>query len=417
MVLGIIAEYNPFHNGHWYHLLNSKEKTKADYTIAVIGGNFTQRGEPSFLDKWTKAEMALKNGVDLVIELPTIYSTSSAENFAEGAIKILNSLKIVDYISFGAETDNIGKLNSIATILHEEPKEYKLSLDSELKKGLSFPKARENALKKYMSSTKNLDQNLDSNDLSFMASSNNILAIEYLKALKKYKSKMIPITIKRKDSGHLNSDYTGSISSATSIRNMLKTNNTKNIKNVLTPTSYGILKDELKAGHYVSDISLFEKTIMYKLRTMSLVEIANLPDVYEGLENSIKKAANSCNSVEDFVNIVRSKRYTETRIRRILLYTLLGITKKDMAISKRTTPYIRVLGFNENGKKLISQISKNNPNLSVITSTKKFIDSKPNRNLKTMLDIDINSTNIYTLGFTNDSWSNLDFSQKVISIK
>ena len=134
MVLGIIAEYNPFHNGHLYHLLKSKEKANADYVIAVIGGNFTQRGDPSFLDKWSKTEMALKNGVDLVIELPTLYSTSSAENFADGAIKILNSLNIVDCVSFGTETDNLAKLNSIATILHEEPKDFKTLLESELKK-------------------------------------------------------------------------------------------------------------------------------------------------------------------------------------------------------------------------------------------------------------------------------------------
>lgn len=406
MVLGIIAEYNPFHNGHLYHLLKSKEKANADYVIAVIGGNFTQRGEPSFLDKWSKTEMALKNGVDLVIELPTLYSTSSAENFADGAIKILNSLNIVDCVSFGTETDNLARLNSIATILHEEPKDFKTLLESELKKGISFPKARENALNKY----------LNSNESKILSSPNNILAIEYLKALKKYKSHIRPIAIKRKDSGHLTLDYTGSITSATAIRNMLKTNNTKNIKNVLTPVSYTILKDELKSGHYVSDISLFEKIIIYKLRTMPLSEISNIPDVSEGLENSIKKAANSCNSIDEIINIVRSKRYTETRIKRILLYVLLNITKKDIALSKRTKPYIRVLGFNENGKKIVSQISKNNPTLSIVTSVKKFLDSKPNKSLKTMIDIDIYATNVYTIGFQNDSWNNLDFTKKIIQI-
>ena len=406
MVLGIIAEYNPFHNGHLYHLLKSKEKANADYVIAVIGGNFTQRGEPSFLDKWSKTEMALKNGVDLVIELPTLYSTSSAENFADGAIKILNSLNIVDCVSFGTETDNLAKLNSIATVLHEEPKDFRAILESELKKGLSFPKAREYALNKY----------LNSNESKILNSPNNILAIEYLKALKKYKSNIRPIAIKRKDSGHLTLDYTGSITSATAIRNMLKTNNTKNIKNVLTPASYTILKDELKNGHYVSDISLFEKIIIYKLRTMSLSEISNIPDVSEGLENLIKKAANSCNSIDEIINIVRSKRYTETRIKRILLYVLLNITKKDMILSKRTRPYIRILGFNENGKKLVSQISKNNPALSIITSVKKFLDSKPNKSLKTLIDIDIYATNVYTIGFQNDSWNNLDYTKKIIQI-
>ena len=404
MVLGVIAEYNPFHNGHLYHLLKSKEEAKADYTVAVIGGNFTQRGEISIVDKWTKAEIAIANGVDLVIELPTIYSTSSAENFADGAIKILNSLKIVDTLSFGTETEDLNKLNIIANILYNEPKEFKIILEEELKKGISFPKAREEALVKYLN---------DKSYLSLLSSPNNILGIEYLKALKKHKSKIKPISIKRKDAGHLTMEYTGEITSATAIRNLVKNNNFKKIKSFLTPSSYTILMDEIKNGHFVRDISLFENIIIYNLRNMSIEEIANLPDVSEGLENVIKKAANSCNTLDELINIISSKRYTETRIRRILLYSLLKISKKDMLTSKKSTPYIRVLGFNDNGKKLISQISKANPKLSIITSVKKFMSSNTNRNLQNMLDTDIFATNVYTIGFLQDSWSNLDFTKKI----
>ena len=404
MVLGIIAEYNPFHNGHLYHLLKSKEESGADYVVAVIGGNFTQRGEPSIIDKWAKAEMAIANGVDLVIELPVTYSTSSAENFADGAIKILNSLKIVDTVSFGLETNDLNKLNIIANVLYNEPKEFKLLLDTYLKKGISFPKAREEALVKYLN---------DSSYATILSSPNNILGIEYLKALKKCKSKIKPISIKRKDAGHLSLEYTGEVTSATAIRNLIKNNDFKRTKKFLTPASYTILMDELKKGHFVTDISLFENTIMYNLRTMSLEEISNLPDVSEGLENAIKKAANSCNTIEEFINIVSSKRYTETRIRRILLYSLLKITKKDMDISKRVTPYIRVLGFNNNGKKLISEISKKNPRLPVITSLKKFMDTNINKNFNKLLNKDIYSTNVFTLGFLNDSWSNLDYTKKI----
>ena len=404
MVLGIIAEYNPFHNGHLYHLLKSKEKANADCTVAIIGGNFTQRGESSLIDKWTKAEMAIANGVDLVIELPTLYSISSAENFADGAIKILNSLKIVDTLSFGAETEDLNKLNIIANILHNEPKEFKLVLEEKLSKGISFPRAREEALIQYLN---------DSSYSTILSSPNNILGIEYLKALKKHKSKIQPISIKRKDAGHLTLDYNGEVTSATAIRNLIKNNDTKRAKKFLTPASYTILMDEIKNGHFVQDISLFENIIIYNLRNMTLTEISNLPDVSEGLENLIKKAANSCNTIDEFINIVSSKRYTETRIRRILLYSLLKITKKDMNLSKKITPYVRVLGFNEKGKKLVSQISKANPKVSIITSVKKFIDSNPNKNLQTLLDKDIFSTNVYTLGFPNDSWSNLDFTKKI----
>ena len=404
MVLGIIAEYNPFHNGHLYHLLKSKEKANADCTVAIIGGNFTQRGESSLIDKWTKAEMAIANGVDLVIELPTLYSISSAENFADGAIKILNSLKIVDTLSFGAETEDLNKLNIIANILYNEPKEFKLILEGKLSKGISFPRAREEALIQYLN---------DSSYSTILSSPNNILGIEYLKALKKHRSKIQPISIKRKDAGHLTLDYNGEVTSATAIRNLIKNNDTKRAKNFLTPASYTILMDEIKNGHFVQDISLFENIIIYNLRNMTLTEISNLPDVSEGLENLIKKAANSCNTIDEFINIVSSKRYTETRIRRILLYSLLKITKKDMNLSKKITPYVRVLGFNEKGKKLVSQISKANPKVSIITSVKKFIDSNPNKNLQTLLDKDIFSTNVYTLGFPNDSWSNLDFTKKI----
>ena len=193
-VLGIIAEYNPFHNGHLYHLAESKKKCEATYTIAVVGGNFTQRGEPSIFDKWTKTKIAIENGIDLVIELPLLYSISSAENFAEGAIRILDSLEIVDFLSFGAENADINLLSKIANVLYEEPKEYRDILSAELKSGVSFPKARANALTAYLESPDNINE--------IVSSPNNILAIEYLKALKKYESTIAPVAIARKGSFH-----------------------------------------------------------------------------------------------------------------------------------------------------------------------------------------------------------------------
>ena len=350
--------------------------------------------------------MAIDNGIDLVIELPCIYSISSAENFANGAIKILNSLKIVDHISFGAECEEISKLNNIANVLYEEPKEFKSILSSELAKGYSFPKARENSVIKYLK---------DKTYSDIISMPNNILGIEYLKALKKLRSKIQPVLVTRKDSGHLNTDYTGTISSASAIRNMIKTGHTRNLKNALTPSSYTILKDEINQGHFVKDFSDFEKIIMYNLRLKNIEDIQKLPDVSEGLENLIKKAASSYNTLEDFINTVSSKRYPETRIKRIILYSLLNITSKEMEISKKVTPYVRILGFNENGKKLLSMINKKNPNLNIITSLKKFMDENNNKNLQMMIKKDILATDVYTLGFFKDSLSNLDYSKKVIS--
>lgn len=404
-VLGIIAEYNPFHNGHLYHIAKSKEETGAQYVVAVISGNFVQRGNTSIVNKWTKARMALLNGADLVIELPTVYSISSAENFAEGAIKILNSLGIVDTLSFGMEAKDISTLNNIANVLYSEPKEYVTILSHELKKGNSFPKARENALMMYLNDIKRY--------ANIMAGSNNILGIEYLKALKRTKSTINPVGIKREKVLYNDKYIVDEFASATAIRKMLMTKQLGDISKVMPRNSYLLLGEELKKGHYVIDISRFEKEIIYNLRRMSIEDIAKLPDVSEGLENSIKNAADSCNTIEELINIVKSKRFTQTRIQRILLCSLLGITKKQMDISRKTVPYVRVLGFNNKGKELISEMMRLNPKLNVITSVKKYIDTVANRNLKEMLETDILATNVYTLGYYSDSYSNLDYTNKI----
>lgn len=407
MVLGIIGEYNPFHNGHLYHIAESIEQTGAKYVVCVISGNFVQRGNTSIINKWAKTKMALENGADLVIELPTIYSTSSAENFAEGAIKILNSLKVVDTLSFGMEATDIATLNNIANVLYNEPKEYVTILSHELKKGNSYPKARENALMMYLNDIKKY--------ANIMSGSNNILAIEYLKALKKTKSTMLPVGIRRKKVLYNDEYIVDEFASATAIRKMLVTRQFSDIRKVMPKSSYMILGEELKKGHYVIDLSKFEKEIIYTLRKMTVEEIRNLPDVSEGLENTIKNAADSCNTLEELVNIIKSKRFTQTRIQRILIYTLLGITKKQMSTARKIDPYVRVLGFSNKGKALISEITKANPKINIVTSVKKYMDEVSNKNLKEMLQTDILATNVYTLGYELDSWSNLDYTNKIVT--
>ncbi len=405
-VLGVIAEYNPFHNGHLYHLTESKKMTGATYTVAIMSGNFTQRGDTSLIDKWSKAKSALECGIDLVIELPVLYAISSAENFADGAIKLLNSMQVIDYISFGAETADMNMLNMIADILYDEPKEYQNLLAKELQSGISFPKARENALISYLN---------DNKYATLLSSPNNILGIEYLKALKKYKSTIQPIAMPRIESAHNDLNYSGNIASSTAIRDIIKNNRLDIAKKLMPDSSFKNLFENIKIGHIVPDISIFEKEIILKLRSMSTYEISLLPDVSEGLEFSIKKAADSCNSIIQFLNIIKTKRYTFTRLQRILLYALLGITKKDIAMSKKTQPYIRILGANERGKYLISEVAKSNPKLNIITSVKKFTDKNLNRNLKTMLEKDIWATDVYTIGYEYDSFSHLDFTNKIIT--
>lgn len=407
-VLGIIAEYNPFHNGHLYHINESKKAVDADYVVAIMSGNFVQRGDTSLIDKWSKAEMAIKNGVDLVIELPLLYSISSAENFAEGGIKMLNSFNIVDYISFGSELCDVNILNEFADVLFHEPKEFVSVLNHELSKGFSYPKARENALLMYLNDIRKY--------ANILSSPNNILAIEYLKALKKYKSSIVPVSITRNKVDYNSTQIVDGFASATAIRKIAMTNDVWSLRQAMPKSSFDIMYECLRAGKTVSSLAKFEKEIIYNLRRMTISQIANLPDVTEGLEYSIKNAANSCNTIDELINIVKSKRYTTTRLKRILVYCLLGITKRDIMDSRKVAPYIRVLGFNERGKELLSGISHANPKLEIVTSVKKYLETSSNRILRNMLEKDIFATDIYTLGYDYDSSSNLDYTHPIVTL-
>lgn len=404
-ILAIICEYNPFHNGHLHQLNESIKLVKPDYVVCIMSGNFVERGNTALINKWARTEMALNSGVDMVIELPTIYSISSAENFASGAIKILNSFNLDTVLSFGSECGDIAILNKFAEILYKEPTEYVTMLNHELSKGLSFPKARENAMLLYINDIRN--------SANVLSGSNNILALEYLKQIMKTGNKISPITVKRIGTEYNSLSQSNNIASATAIRKMLIQK--KPVKDFMPNSSYTILKEELGNGRYVLDISQFEKQIIYKLRCMSIEQIANLPDVSEGLEYKIKDAANSCNTLETLMLMIKSKRYTMTRINRILLYALLNITKQDYINSQKISPYIRVLGMSENGKLLLSELSRNRK-LNIITSVKQFMDKNNNKILNSMLEKDILATNIYTLGYRKNPDANLDFTQKLIIV-
>lgn len=405
-ILGIIAEYNPFHNGHLYHINQSKELVNPDYTVCIVSGNFVQRGNVSIIDKWSKTEMALRGGANLVIELPTIYSISSAENFSEGCIKILSSFKSDTVLSFGSECGDINTLDRFAEILYKEPPEYKSLLNHELQTGVSYPKARENALLMYVNDIRKYANTL--------SCPNNILGIEYLKAIKRLKSNILPITLKRFGVEHDSSNIVDSFASATHIRTLLCEN--KDISKLVPRFTYDILARQINSGKSVLDIAAFEREILYSLRRMTNNEIKNLPDVTESLANSLIYAINSCNSYSEVIDMVKSKTYTLSRIKRILLYALLGITKEDMENSRKTKPYIRVLGLDEKGKELLSELAKSNSKVPVITSVKNFYTTSNNKILNRMLNLDILATNIYTLEYLNDSQANLDYTQKLVTL-
>lgn len=419
-VLGIIAEYNPFHNGHLYHINSSKAIYQADAAVCVMSGNFIQRGEPAVADKWARAEMALSSGIDLVLELPVVYAMSSAEFFAYGAVKILDSLGVVDYISFGSEAGSMELLDAAASVLFEEPEEYRELLKAALSRGISFPAARQEALEAYLSA---------SGAAEVLSSSNNILAVEYLKAIKKLSSRMQPVTIQRKQAPYNSEELTGAISSATSIRKLLDSSdiiknkalfsNTKALLSITMPeASAKILMREIEAGRAPVFPSSFDTILLSALRRMAPEDIRNLPYVSEGLENRITEAAAASGSVNELIDRICTKRFTRTRIQRILFSALAGIASNDIeAFQENGGPcYIRVLGFNDNGRRLLSQI-KNKATLPIIMKTADFKkDSNPF--VSRMIQLEAAATDQYVLAFEDKGSRNAgqEFTRNVLRV-
>lgn len=410
-VCGIIAEYNPFHNGHAYHIEKTKEITNCEAIVAVMSGNFVQRGAPALFDKWTRTKMALLNGVDLVLELPTYYATSSAEYFAQGSVGLLDSLGIVDTISFGAKTTDLDTLKRIANILYLEPNNYKDLLQSELKKGVSYPVARGNALKTF--TKKEFDPKYIS---EILLDSNNILGVEYLKALMYNNSPISPNIILRKGEDYNSVNIIDGICSATAIRKMLEEDDIQKLKEVIPENCFDILNTELLNGKAPMNLRNFEKEIFYILRKSLAQDLFELADVSEGLENVLKKASNETTEIEKMIDLLKSKRYTRTRIQRILLHALLDITKDEVNNYKYNPQYIRVLGFTKKGEKLLSQIY-NKSNLPIVTSVSKFLKNA-NETGRRMIEKDILATNIYTLGYQIPGYrkSNLDYTEQIVQV-
>ena len=395
--LGIITEYNPFHNGHKYHLEKSKKMSNSDAVICVMSGHFLQRGTPAIIDKWTRTKNAIENGVDLVIELPTVYSMNSAEFFAKGAVEILNSLNIVNTLSFGSENGNIKPFLKIGEFFSNEPEEFKSLLKKYLNEGIVFPKARELALKEY------LGENTIIN-----SKPNNILGIEYSKAIFSTSSNIELKTITRTSNNYHDNTLTGNISSATAIRSTIKSNmNFDDIKNSIPNSTYDSF---IKNKNDLVFRDNFEDLIFYKIRSMSLNELKNIHDITEGLENRIKKMALKTETLEELIMNIKTKRYTYTRIQRILFKILLDIKKDNIYHSPR---YIRVLGFNKKGQKLIKQINKIST-IPIITNLKNYIPQ--DEIAKMMIETDIRATNIYQI-VKNKKTGNLDYLKKPVIVK
>ncbi len=417
-VLGIVVEYNPFHNGHIYHISRSREITGSDAVVCVMSGNFIQRGEPALLNKFARAETALHNGADLVIELPHPYAMSSAESFAFGAVKILDGIGIVDCISFGSEHGNVEALEFIAGILAAEPEEYRLELKKQLELGLAFPVCRQNALKKYL-----IDTNVpDLSDL--LETSNNILGIEYLKALKKLNSPIKAYTVARISNCYNSAELTGPVSSATAIRNSIvgstaAYNISRETAQALPPFSQTVIEREFSSGKGPNSIKMFEDIIFSLIRRMSPGQLREFSGVSEGLEYRIKSAGENTGSIEELIGSISTKRYAQTRIQRILFSMLTGLTKAEAELFMQYggPQYARILGFNNTGRQLLSMMKKKS-SLPVIVKTADFKNSC-NKLLARMLEIEAFSTDMYVLGYKNPACrkAGQEFTQNITIVK
>ena len=390
-VLGIIAEYNPMHNGHIYHLAKAKEITGADKVVLVMSGSFTQTGNISCLDKFTKANIAVNLGIDLVLELPTIYSTSSSEYFASGAIKLLNSLGIVDCICFGAECDDITILSSIADkIIDNQEAIWKNIRDMD--KNISFAANRSMALMNY----------LDADEYVEISKSNNILGIEYIKAIKNQKSNIIPYAIKRNKSGFKDLEITTDMPSSTSIRNTLRK---KDLSLILSSVP-GEVHYALRTHSYVLNEDMF-KLLKYKIEAMSKDDLIKINEIKEGLENKIKKAIIEAEDYDDLIRMVRSKRYPLTTIKRIFVNIMLNITKEFFnEVINYEKIYAHVLSCSKDGKILLSEISKKS-SVPIFTSINDNILSNLDRVMFKMINLDIFASNTHSIISNNKL--NLDY--------
>lgn len=395
-VLGVVTEYNPFHYGHLYHLEHSKKITAAEFSVCIMSGQFMQRGEPALINKWWRTKMALHHGIDLVIELPVLYSLRSAEFFASGAISILNNMNIVDHLVFGSELGKIEPLENAANILLDEPMLYKQSLKDFLTQGLSFAQARQKALEACIKEFEAKDINQIKEALQ---QPNNILGIEYLKALKKQKSSIHPIPIKRIGSHFHDTALTNSIASATAIRKKLleKQSPLTEIINFVPKATYDLLTQYQNDGFQFSNIERYLDLILYQLQTLSVSDLTKFFDVSEGLEYRIMHAAQHADTIDSLTSMIKTKRYTLTRIQRILLHLLLNIKKTDLEELEDCggPQYIRVLGFNDKGRKLLQQMKKKSY-LPIVTNVGQFMNQCTPMQQK-MLQYDIRATNIYNL--------------------
>ena len=366
-ITAIISEFNPFHKGHRY-LIDKARENGATHIVAVMSGNFVQRGESAVFSKWDRARVALENGVDLVVENPLVFATASAQRFAFGGVGVIKGMGCVDEIAFGSECGNSDLLTEVADLIVND--DFSEEIQKYLKEGVSFPLAREKAIaEKYGEEYGEI-----------LSSPNNILACEYISECKKTNLDINFFTTARIGAEHDGKEKDGYYS-ASDLRKKLASGAET------ADEIFESARNEYKAF----DFAKLETAILVKLRSFTADDFKNLPDVSEGMENRLYSAAQTSTSLAEFFESVKTKRYTLSRIRRICLYALLEIEKNDVNLS---VPYVRILGFNEKGKDIL-RLTRDKATLPVVM---KYSDIKElDNNARHIFEIESKATDLFAL--------------------
>jgi len=420
-IVGIIVEYNPFHKGHLYHINKTREITRADYIIAVMSGHFTQRGTPALCDKWNRTKMALKGGIDLLIELPLCFSIRSAEYFAQSSLRLLDSLNIVDQVVFGSELGQIETLAKISSLMLSSNQYYEKRLKNYLKEGQAYPVARKNALLDIIK-IENLELiSKKENIYEILGGSNNILGIEYLKAKQKYQLNIDLKTIKRIGQNYHSNNIEDKYISATSIRHAVYKNNLVKIKDKIPSFSYKILRNEIKKNKIPLIKDNLALIMLAKLRHLNVNDLKKIHDVNPNLAQRIKAVAQKTGDYNQLISALNTRSYTKTRFQRILLNILFDLDQKTIEKHDRKGPsYLRILGFSLKAKNLLSILSEE-AGLPLIYNPSQYLNElsfKTENLLKSSLSYDLYATDIFSLLYQDSSYriAKMDYKNKIIKM-
>lgn len=378
----IICEYNPLTNGHYEHLKKARQETDCDTIICVMSGSFTQRGEAAIADKYQRAAIAIRLGCDMVVELPTVFALSPADNFAYGAMKIIADIPDIEYLSFGSECGDISTLNKMADLLTNEPIEIKQNLNLYLSQGDSFPRARAKAVNDYV---KDNDKYIGLEGV--LDEPNNILGIAYIIAAKKLNMNIKFHTIKRIGGGYNDETIENLFPSASAIRRAVKEGKLEELRPYVPPFTYNLLEEYNTSGTSLGDL------ILFRMKEISAKELEHYYDITAGLHNRLKIAADTSSTYEQFLENAKTKKYTMAKIKRVSLYALMNITEEIYQLAVNSNPYIFILALNKDRKDILSKLNESSKNVLVRYSD---ID-KVDKSLRPLIKLDFKAQGILAI--------------------